>query len=114
MPVLHKATAAKELVRRIVLHGPLDLSVREIIEPLEQQSAEVNTQLEFATQPPFPVGRGAFEIGQHQLRQARPGNDESELNQRMMGSDLNGDGLRTAWGVEPRKAQAHGNAFSLE
>jgi hypothetical protein len=90
------------------------LSVAEIIEPLQQQSAEVDAQLEFAAQPPFPFGCGAFEIGQHHLRQGMPGNGESELNQRMRGSHLNADGLRTAWGVEPRKTQAHGNAFSLE
>jgi hypothetical protein len=114
MPVLHDATATKELVSRIVLDRPLDLSVREIIEPLKQQSTEIDAQLEFATQPPFAFRRGAFEIGQHPLCQDVPRNNESELNQRMVGSHFNNDRSRTTWGMEPRKTQAHGNAFSLE
>ena len=114
MPVLDDATATKELVDGIVLNGPVDLSVGEIIEPLEQQSTEMDAQLELATQPPFAFGRGAFEIGSHHLCQGVPGNDASELNQRMVGSHFNDDRSRTAWGMEPRKAQAHGNTFSLE
>jgi len=67
-----------------------------------------------ATQPPFAFGRGPFEIGQHHLCQGGPGNDESELNQRMIGRHFNDNRSRTAWAMEPRKAQAHGDAFSLE
>jgi hypothetical protein len=42
MPVLNDATATEELVGGVVLHSPVDLSVGEIIEPLEQQSTEVD------------------------------------------------------------------------
>ena len=42
MPVLNDATATKEPVGGVVLNGPVDLSVGEIIEPLEQQSTEVD------------------------------------------------------------------------
>jgi hypothetical protein len=44
MPVLNDAAATKELVGGVVLNGPVDLSVGEIIEPLEQQSTEVTSE----------------------------------------------------------------------
>ena len=44
MPVLDDATATKKLVGSVVLNGPVDLSVGEIIEPLEQQRTEVTSE----------------------------------------------------------------------
>ena len=35
-----------------------------------------------------------------------------KLDQRMGGGDVDGHGLHTAWGVEPSKTDAHGDAYS--
>lgn len=54
MPVINSATATKELVGGIVLNGPVDLPVSEIIEPLEEQSTKMDAQLELGVIALFP------------------------------------------------------------
>ena len=38
-----------------------------------------------AAQPPFALGRGALQIGQHHVHQGLPRNNAGELEQRMGG-----------------------------
>jgi hypothetical protein len=62
MPGVDETSSAEELVGGIVLDGPFDLTVGEVVESLEEESPEVDTQREFSPEPPFPLGCGAFEI----------------------------------------------------
>ena len=108
MPWSDETSSAKELVGGIVLNGPFDLAIREVIEPLEQEDPEVDTQRQFSAKPPLALGRGAFQIRQYHIRQGLPRDDVSQLDERMGGGDLNGHGLHTAGGVESKETDAHG------
>jgi hypothetical protein len=50
------------LVGGIVLDAPFDLTVGEVIELLEEESPEVDTEREFSAEPPLPLGRGTLQI----------------------------------------------------
>ena len=63
MPLLNATQAAEELVGCVVLESTFNLSVGQIIQPLQQKGTEMNTQLEFSAQPPFTLGGGLFQIG---------------------------------------------------
>src|SRR5262249_710147 len=86
----------------------------EVIEPLEQEGPEVNTQCQFSAQPPCALGGGALQIWKDHIGEGLPRNNASELDQRMYGGDLDGHGLQTAGGVESREPNAHGeDGFSV-
>jgi hypothetical protein len=61
----------------IVFHGPLHLPVGEVVDLLEEQGTEVDAQRAFAAQPPCALGSRPFEVGQDDVGEDRPGNDES-------------------------------------
>jgi len=67
VPWVDETSSAKESVGGIILHGPFDLAIGEVIEPLEQESSEVATQREFSAKSPFARGGGALQ----QLRISR-------------------------------------------
>src|SRR5499427_3669770 len=114
VPWIDETASAKELVGGIVLQGPFDLAISEVIEPLEQEGPEVDTQCQFSAQPPFARGGGALQIWQDHIGKGLPRHNASELDQRMCGGDLDGHGLPTAGGVESRETNAHGeDAFSV-
>src|SRR5262245_20350171 len=113
-PVVHNTPPTEELVGGMVLDSPVNLSIGEVVEPLEQKGTEVDTQLEFASKPPFPLGRGALQIGEYHIGEGLPGDDLGQLDQWMGGRDVDGHGLHTAGGVESRETDAHGEAaFSV-
>jgi hypothetical protein len=68
-------SSVEELVGGIVLDGPFDLTVGEVIEPLEEYSPQVEPQPEFSAEPPFALGGGAFQIGQDHIGEGLPRND---------------------------------------
>ena len=84
-PVVDHAPPTKELVGSIVLDAPVHLAVGEVIEPLEQEGAQVDAQPEFSAQPPFAFGRGALQIGQGHVGEGLPRDDLGQLDQRMCG-----------------------------
>jgi hypothetical protein len=48
---------------RLLLGSPFDLAISEVIEPLEKQDPEVDTQRQFSAKPPFALGRVHFRSG---------------------------------------------------
>src|SRR5262249_35544680 len=113
-PVVYNTPPTEELVGGMVLDSPVNLSISEVVEPLEQKGTEVDTQLELASKPPFPLGRGTLQIGEYHVGEGRPGDDLGQLDQWMSGRDVAGHGLYTAGGVESRETGAHGEAaFSV-
>jgi hypothetical protein len=70
---------------RLLLGSPCDLAISEVIEPLEKQDPEVDTQRQFSAKPPFALGCGAFQIRKYHIRQGLPRDDVSQLDQRMGG-----------------------------
>src|SRR5262252_7257812 len=114
VPWVDETSSAQQLVGCIVLKGPFDLAISEVIEPLEQEGPEVDTPCQFSAKPPFALGGGALQIWQDHIGEGLPRNNASELDQRMCGGDLDGHGLQTAGGVESRETNAHGeDAFSV-
>jgi hypothetical protein len=55
---VHKPLAAEELASGIVLDGPFDLAVGEMVEPLEEEGPKVDTQPEFSAESPLALGSG--------------------------------------------------------
>jgi len=114
VPWVDETSSAKELVGGIVLHGPFNLAIGEVIEPLEQKSSQMDAELELASEPPFPLGRGTLQIGEYYIGEGLPGDDLGQLDQRMGGRDVDGHGMYTAGSVESRETDAHGvDAFSV-
>ena len=113
VPWVDEASSAKELVGCIVLNGPFDLAIGEVIEPLEKEGSEVATQREFSAKPPFALGRGALKIAEDDLGERLPREDQSQLDQRMVRRNFNGYRMYAAGSVKTRKAEAHSNAFSM-
>lgn len=60
--MVHNTPPTEELVGGMVLDSPVNLSIGEVVEPLEEESPEVDTQRELSAEPPFPLGRGALQI----------------------------------------------------
>jgi hypothetical protein len=58
--------------------------------------------------PFWGVGHKTPHIGE-----GLPGDDLGQLDQRMGGWNVDGHGLHTAGGVEPRETDAHEDAFSV-
>jgi len=85
MPWSDKTSSAKELVGGIVPNGPFDLAISEVIEPLEKQDPEVDTQRQFSAKPPLALSRGAFQIRKYHIGEGLPRDDVSQLDQRMGG-----------------------------
>ena len=54
---------------------PLDLAVREVIEPLEKEGSEVDPQPEFSPEPLFALGRGALQSKEYHIGEGLPRND---------------------------------------
>ena len=75
--MVHNTPPTEELVGGMVLDSPVNLSIGEVIEPLEQKGTEVDTQLEFASKPPFALGRGALKIAEDDLGERLPRKDQS-------------------------------------
>jgi hypothetical protein len=73
------------LVSGIVLDGPFDLAVGEVVEPLEEEGPQVDTQLEFSAKPPFALGSGTLKVLKNYVDKALPGDDMGQLEQRMGG-----------------------------
>src|SRR4029450_5399416 len=114
VPWVDETSSAKELVGGIVPQGPFDLAISEVIEPLEQEGSEVDTQRECSAKPPFALGGGALQTRQGHIGEGLPRDDLGQLDQRMCGGDLDGHGLHTAGSVESRETNAHGeDAFSV-
>ena len=114
MPGVNTASSIKELVGGIVLHDPFNLAISEVREPLEQESSQMDAELELASKPPFPLGRGTLQIGEYHIGEGLSGDDLGQLDQRMGGRDVDSHGLHTAGGVESRETDAHGvAAFSV-
>ena len=109
----YRTLPAEESVGGIVLDGPFDLAVGQGVKPLEEQGPQVDPQPEFSAEPPFALGRGAFQIGQDHIGEGLPRNDLGSLDQRMGGEDVNGHRMHTAGGVEPGETDAHGDAFAF-
>jgi hypothetical protein len=63
MPGVNTASSIKELVGGIVLHDPFNLAISEVIEPLEQESSQMDAELELASKPPFPWAVVRFRSG---------------------------------------------------
>jgi len=84
-PGVYYTPSAEELVGSIVLNGPLDLVVREVIEPLEKEGSEVDPQPEFSPEPLFALGRDAFKAKEYHIVEGLPRDDVGQLPQRMSG-----------------------------
>jgi hypothetical protein len=84
-PVVDNAPPTEELVGGIVLHGPFDLAVGQVVKPLEEQGPQVDPQPEFSAEPPLALGRGALQIGQDHIGEDLPRNNLGQLDQRMCG-----------------------------
>jgi hypothetical protein len=97
----------------MVLDGPFDLTVGEVIKPLEEERPEVDTPRELSAEPPFPLSCGALQSRQYHSGEGLPGADLGQLEQWMCGGHVDGHGRHAAWGVEPRETDAHGDAFSM-
>jgi len=108
MPWADEPSSAEELIGGIVPDGPFDLTVGEVIEPLEKEDPEVDTQCQFSAKPPFALGGGALQIWKDHIGEGLPRDDLRQLDQRMGRRDLDGHGLHTAGGVESRETNAHG------
>ena len=85
VPGVHKTLPAEESVGGIVLDGPFDLAVGQVVKPLEEEGPQVDPQPEFSAEPPFALGRGALQIGQDHIGEGLPRDDLGELDQRMGG-----------------------------
>src|SRR5215471_13491661 len=66
-PVVDNTPPTEELVGGMVLASPVNLSIGEVVEPLEQKGTEVDTQREFSAQPPFARGGGSLQIWQDHI-----------------------------------------------
>src|SRR5262249_43610245 len=106
-PMVHNTPPTEELVGGMVLDSPVNLSIGEVVEPLEQKGTEVDTQLECMSKPPFALGRGALKIAEDDLGGRLPREDQSQLDQRMVRRNFNGYRMYTAGRVKTRKAEAH-------
>jgi hypothetical protein len=78
VPGINNTPSAENLVGRIILNGPFDLAVGQVVKPLEEQSPQVDPQPEFSAEPPCALGCGAFQIGQNYIGEGLPRDD---LNQ---------------------------------
>lgn len=83
VPGINNTPSAEKLVGSIVLDGPFDLTVGEVVEPLEEQGPQVDPPPEFSAEPPLALGRGVFQIGQYYIGETLPRDDVGPLEQRM-------------------------------
>ena len=99
----------------MVLDGPFALAVSEVIEPLQEEGAQVDTPLECSAEPPLARGSGALQIGQYHIGEGLPRDDLGKLDQRMCRGDVNGH--RCTGGSRPEQQMLMGglrlHGFSL-
>jgi len=85
VPWVDETSSAEELVGGMVLDGPFDLTISEVIEPLKKEGPEVDTPRQCSAQPPCALGSGSLEIMENHSSQSLPRDDLGELHQWMGG-----------------------------